>query len=310
VRESYAQDILDVIDLESIRDRRFRIAIDYGHSAAAFTLPLVLGPLGVEAIGTRGFYVDDGPAELEPLDARRIVTGVGADLGVVLDRAAERMLFIDELGEPIPADLGMLLVVRLLVLAGRAGKIAVPVTATGLVDELVEGSALTVVRTQASLSELTRTATRDGVVLAAAPTGGFVFPDVVPGYDAVTSLCKVLELLAAQDETLSSLVASLPRPTLVHRALPCPWSRKGLVMRVLNENLASRRLDLLDGVKAYDERGWVQVLPDPDEPFVHLYAEGGTEELSDELADEVAVWVSAIVEGEELPARTVEQASS
>jgi mannose-1-phosphate guanylyltransferase/phosphomannomutase len=79
----------------------------------------------------------------------------------------------------------------------------------------------------------------------------------VPGYDAVTALCKLLELLAEQDEPLSALVASLPRPTLVHRALPCPWSRKGLVMRVLNENLASRRLDLLDGVKAYDDRGWV-----------------------------------------------------
>lgn len=310
VRESYAQDILDVVDLAGIRDRRFRIAIDYGHSAAAFTLPLVLGPLGVEAIGTRGFYVEDGSAELEPLEARRIVTGVGADLGVVFDGAAERLLFVDELGEPISAELGLLLVVRLLVLAGRAGEIAVPVTATGLVDKLVEGSALTVVRTHASLSELTLAATRDGVVLAAAPTGGFVFPDVVPGYDAVTALCKVLDLLAAQDETLSAVVASLPRPTLVHRALPCPWSRKGLVMRLLNENLASRRLDLLDGVKAYDERGWVQALPDPDEPFVHVYAEGATEELSEELADEVAAWVGAIVEGDELPARTVEQASS
>ena len=310
VRESYAQDILDVVDLAGIRDRRFRIAIDYGHSAAAFTLPLVLGPLGVEAIGTRGFYVEDGSAELEPLEARRIVTGVGADLGVVFDGAAERLLFVDELGEPISAELGLLLVVRLLVLAGRAGEIAVPVTATGLVDRLVEGSALTVVRTHASLSELTLAATRDGVVLAAAPTGGFVFPDVVPGYDAVTALCKVLDLLAAQDETLSAVVASLPRPTLVHRALPCPWSRKGLVMRLLNENLASRRLDLLDGVKAYDERGWVQALPDPDEPFVHVYAEGATEELSEELADEVAAWVGAIVEGDELPARTVEQASS
>ena len=310
VRESYAQDILDVVDLAGIRDRRFRIAIDYGHSAAAFTLPLVLGPLGVEAIGTRGFYVEDGAAELEPLEARRIVTGVGADLGVVFDGAAERLLFVDELGEPISAELGLLLVVRLLVLAGRAGEIAVPVTATGLVDRLVEGSALTVVRTHASLSELTLAATRDGVVLAAAPTGGFVFPDVVPGYDAVTALCKVLDLLAAQDETLSAVVASLPRPTLVHRALPCPWSRKGLVMRLLNENLASRRLDLLDGVKAYDERGWVQALPDPDEPFVHVYAEGATEELSEELADEVAAWVGAIVEGDELPARTVEQASS
>jgi hypothetical protein len=47
-------------------------------------------------------------------------------------------------------------------------------------------------------------------------------------------------------------------------------------------------------VKAWDERGWVQALPDPDEPFVHVYAEGGTDELSEELADEVAAWVSAI----------------
>jgi mannose-1-phosphate guanylyltransferase/phosphomannomutase len=81
-------------------------------------------------------------------------------------------------------------------------------------------------------------------------------------------------------------------------------------MRLLNENLASRRLDLLDGVKAYDDRGWVQALPDQDEPFVHVYAEGATEELSEDMADELAQWVAAIVEGEELPARTVEQASS
>lgn len=81
-------------------------------------------------------------------------------------------------------------------------------------------------------------------------------------------------------------------------------------MRLLNENLAPRRLDLRDGVKAYDDRGWVQALPDQDEPFVHVYAEGATHELSGELADELAQWVAAIVEGDELPARTVEQASS
>ena len=55
-------------------------------------------------------------------------------------------------------------------------------------------------------------------------------------------------------------------------------------MRVLNEQLATRRLDLMDGIKVYDDRGWVQVLPDPDEPVVHLYAEGETEELTGELA--------------------------
>jgi mannose-1-phosphate guanylyltransferase/phosphomannomutase len=310
VRESYAQDILDSLDAEAVRRRRFRVAVDYGYSPAAFTLPLVLGPLGVEAIGAHGFFVEDVQDELDAVDARRIVTGVRADLGVVLDRAAERLLLVDERGEAVPADLGMLLVVKLLVLAGREGRIAVPITATDRVDELVAGSALEVVRTPHSLGDLTRAATEDDVVLAAAPTGGFVFPDVVPGYDAVTTLCKLLELLARQEVPLSELVAELPRPTLVHRELHCPWSRKGLVMRLVNEHLADRRLDLMDGVKAYDDRGWVQILPDPDEPLVHLYAEGATEELTGELADEVATFVETVVQGDAVEGRTLEQASS
>jgi mannose-1-phosphate guanylyltransferase/phosphomannomutase len=310
VRESYAQDILDSLDAEAVRRRRFRVAVDYGYSPAAFTLPLVLGPLGVEAIGAHGFFVEDVQEELDAVDARRIVTGVRADLGVVLDRAAERLLLVDERGEAVPADLGMLLGVKLLVLAGREGRIAVPITATDRVDELVAGSALEVVRTQHSLGDLTRAATEDDVVLAAAPTGGFVFPDVVPGYDAVTTVCKLLELLARQEAPLSELIAELPRPTLVHQELHCPWSRKGLVMRLVNEHLADRRLDLMDGVKAYDDRGWVQILPDPDEPLVHLYAEGATEELTGELADEVATFVETVVQGDAVEGRTLEQASS
>ncbi len=310
VRERFAQDILDSLDAEAVRRRRFRVALDYGYSPAAFTLPLVLGPLGVEAIAAHGFFVEDVPDELGTVDARRIVTGVRADLGVVLDRAAERLLLVDERGEAVPADLGMLLVVKLLVLAGREGRIAVPITATDRVDELVAGSALEIVRTQHSLGDLTRAATEDGVVLAVAPTGGFVFPDVVPGYDAVTTVCRLLELLAGQEPPISELVAQLPRPTLVHRELPCPWSRKGLVMRLVNEQLADRRLDLMDGVKAYDDRGWVQVLPDPDEPLVHVYAEGETEELTGELAGEVAEFVDAVVQGEGVEQRTLEQASS
>ena len=35
------------------------------------------------------------------------------------------------------------------------------------------------------------------------------------------------------------------------------------------------------------QRGWAQVLPDPDEPFVHVYAEGKTEEVSVELETEL-----------------------
>ena len=78
----------------------------------------------------------------------------------------------------------------------------------------------------------------------------------------------------------------LPVSTLVHRQLHCPFSLKGTVMRVLTERLKDREVDLTDGIKVFDERGWAQVLPDPDEPVVHVYAEGETSEDSEALGEE------------------------
>ena len=46
-------------------------------------------------------------------------------------------------------------------------------------------------------------------------------------------------------------------------------------MRLLNERFADANVDLRDGLKVFDDRGWVQVLPDPDEPLVHLYEPRG-----------------------------------
>jgi mannose-1-phosphate guanylyltransferase/phosphomannomutase len=69
-------------------------------------------------------------------------------------------------------------------------------------------------------------------------------------------------------------------------------------MRVLTERLRDRDVDLLDGIKVFDERGWAQVLPDPDEPLVHVYAEGATEEASIELESELRGLVEEIMQTE------------
>ena len=89
-------------------------------------------------------------------------------------------------------------------------------------------------------------------------------------------------------------------PDALHRELSCPWALKGTVMRVLNERYADGNVDLLDGIKIFEERGWSQVLPDPDEPLIHLYAEGASDEVSAELAGELASVVESVVAGEEI----------
>jgi mannose-1-phosphate guanylyltransferase/phosphomannomutase len=303
VRETYAQDLLRGVDVDAIRARGFRLVVDYGFSAASFVLPLVLGPLGVEAVSAHGFTTDrsdPGSALVRESigQVKQLVPAVGADLGVVLDRAAERLYLVDERGREIPVEQSLLLFLRLIGSNGRRGKLAFPITVTSQVDRLLEGSGLEVVRTPASLAELTKAAAEDGVIFAGAVGGGYVFPEFLPAYDAIASLCKLLELLAPVRGPLSDLVADLPKPTLVHRQLPCPWALKGVVMRVLTERLRDQRTDLLDGIKVFDERGWAQVLPDPDEPLVHIYAEGRTEEDSKALEEEYRRMVEEIMETE------------
>ncbi len=301
-RESYANDLLADLDARVIRDRGFRIVVDYGYSAGSFVLPLVLGPLGVEAVTAHAFESDSGAARVrlsQTVDqAQRLVEAVGADFGAVFDRSAERIFLIDERGREVRPDQGLLLYLSLLPTAVGA-KVVVPITATSQIEEVV-GDRFDVVRTPATLAALTEAASHDGVVFAGAPGGGYVFPRFLPAYDAIASLCKLLELLAPVGRPLSELVAELPRPTLIHRQLQCPWALKGTVMRVLNERFADANVDLRDGIKIFDERGWVQVLPDADEPLVHLYAEGESPEASRDLESELRLLVSDLIEREEI----------
>jgi len=310
VGEAYAEDLLGSLDVASVRERRFRIVVDYGYSAASAVLPLLLERLQVEAVSAHAVRMGDTAPSAATLretigQSKRLVGALGADLGVVFDRAAERLYLVDEQGHEIGVDRVLLLFVRLLAGNGRRGKLAFPVTVTSQVESLTRDSELEVIRTPASLAELTKAAAQDDVVFAGAVSGGYVFPDFLPAYDAVASLCKLLELLAQESRPLSQLVSELPETTLVHRQLPCPWGLKGLVMRVLAERLKGRELDLVDGVKLFTDRGWVQVLPDPDEPILHIYAEGVTEADSAELEEELRTLVEEVlVQGQEVEARS------
>ena len=105
---------------------RFRIVVDYGYSAASFVLPLVVGPLGVEAVSAHGFFADElgerGTLAQAIGHTKRLVTAIGADLGAVFDQSGERLYLVDEQGHEVPVDQALLLFVRLLAERGRRGR--------------------------------------------------------------------------------------------------------------------------------------------------------------------------------------------
>ncbi|HVL26829.1 MAG TPA: hypothetical protein VM390_01685, partial [Acidimicrobiales bacterium] len=54
------------------------------------------------------------------------------------------------------------------------------------------------------------------------------------------------------------------------------------------ERMKDRELVLVDGVKVLHDDGWALVLPDPDEPVTHVWAEGSSESEARNLAQQYA----------------------
>jgi mannose-1-phosphate guanylyltransferase / phosphomannomutase len=301
--ESYVQDLVRALDVETIAARGFRVVVDYGYSAASLVLPLVLGSLDVEVVAAHPYISErrQEPASASLSEAlgqtKRLVRAVGADFGVAMDPAAERIYLVDDEAREVAVEQELLLFLRLLASDGTKGKLAFPTTVTSLVEQLVRGTELEVERTPSSLAALTQAAAGDGVIFAGSVGGGFVFPEFAPAYDSVASLCKLLELLAPVGKPLSEIVAELPESAVIHRQVRCPWARKGAVMRILTERMKGKEVDVRDGIKVFEEEGWAQVLPDPDEPLVHVYAEGRTPEEGAKLEEEFVGLVEEIVAG-------------
>ena len=308
VRESYAHDLVDSLNVEAIRERGFRIVVDYGYSAASFVLPLVLGPLGVEAVSSHGFFAEDGGSQNSIAQAigqtKKLVTAVGADLGVVFDRAAERLYLVDETGREVPVEQALLLFLSLIGASGRTGKVAFPVTVTSQVDALVDGR-LEVVRTPNSLADLTRAAAGEGVVFAGAVGGGYVFPEFLPAYDAVASLAKLLELLAPrQDAGLAArrrAAAADPHPPPARLPVGPQGPR-----HAAPERAARRARPRPDGRDQADRTSAAgrRCCRIPTSRCSTSTRRATTEAESNELEQEVRELVEEIMQGDGAPART------
>ena len=131
---------------------------------------------------------------------------------------------------------------------------------------------------------------------AASQESGFIWPDFLPAYDATATLVKLLDLLAVdRAQAVRGRRTICPTVHIAHEIVPTPWERKGSIMREMVERSKGRDVVLVDGVKILHPDGWALVLPDPEEPIVHVWAEAGSDHEAAQLAAEYARRINQIV---------------
>jgi mannose-1-phosphate guanylyltransferase/phosphomannomutase len=291
-REYYLQGLLDAVDADAIRKRAPKVVIDYAWGAAVLTGPVVCGRIGADVLAANA-VLDEERATLTRAQVEEQVTKVsalvrssGADLGVMIDSTGERLRLVDGRGRVIGVDAALLAYVDLVTRTSPGARVAVPVTTSRAVAEVVESRGGQVVWTKVSSAALAAASEEPGVVFAGAEGGGYIFPRFLPAYDAVMSLVKLLELLAAADSRLEDVVDALPVSHVVREDVATPWEAKGAVMRRLVERAEGEQTVTIDGVKAYRGRDWALVIPHPQEPVIRVWAEGADPEGSARLAAE------------------------
>jgi mannose-1-phosphate guanylyltransferase / phosphomannomutase len=145
-----------------------------------------------------------------------------------------------------------------------------------------------VLPTALSPSGLMEVAASGGVAFAADQEGGYIFPAFLPSFDAAAALVEMIALLGRAAESLADVVKRVPEIPILHSEVETPFEQKGLVMRTLMEQLVEGdgEVLLVDGIKVRRASGWVLVVPDPEEPSTHIWAEGSDWDASAQLTEE------------------------
>ena len=290
--ERYSDALMTTVDTEAIVAAEFKVVLDYAYGSASFVMPNVLSKLGAEVLAVNPYAATAGATAFDVAShaarVSELVRSSGAHLGAVIDAPGEHLTLVDDSGRILAHDEALHALLQLVTGETPGVKVAVPVAVSRSVEDLCRRNEAELIWTKLSTPHLMEVASEGGVRFAASQEGGYIFPSFLPAYDAAATLVNLLDMLARQGVRLSKVVSQVPPFYMAHERVVTPWEQKGTVMRTLVERLPDRETLLVDGVKVLHDEGWALVLPDPDDPITHIWAEGPSDREARALAEEYA----------------------
>ena len=281
---------LDVIDVERIRSRRFKVVLDCINGAGSVIAPHLLERLGAQVVEmdcepSGDFHRDPEPRpeNLQALAAR--VRAEGADVGFACDPDADRLALVDETGRALSEEYTLALAADE-VLAARRGPVVVNLSTSSLIDVVADRHGVVLHRTPVGEAHVVARMLETGAVVGGEGNGGVILPALHPGRDAVLGMALILQILAAREQSLSRQVEQYPPFYMTKNkvALEGPFSTERV-----REALGALRpieVDTQDGVKAVLREGWIHLRVSNTEGLVRVIAEAPDGDRARALAEE------------------------
>jgi phosphomannomutase / phosphoglucomutase len=293
VRAAYMQKIADSIHIP----RKVRFVADGGNGCFGLVGLDLFHKCGQEPIelycepdGEFPNHHPDPTVEENLQDLIALVKKEKAELGIGFDGDADRIGVVDEKGGIVWGDQLLTLFARDILRTNPGATIVGEVKCSQNLFKDIEQRGGKAIMSAAGHSLIKNKMRETKALLAGEMSGHVCFSDRYYGFDDATyAACRVLEIVANADCTLSELLADLPKTaTTPELRIDCADEKKFDIVRELTENFRKHYEVIdIDGVRVNFGDGWALVRASNTQPALTLRFEASTRERLKELIEVV-----------------------
>lgn len=282
----------ELVQVEAIRAKRFKVVVDGINSSGAIAVPQLLEALGCETILINGVPNGEFAHNPEPLakhltQLSQTIVAEKADLGISVDPDVDRLAFVCEDGQMFGEEFTLVAVADY-ILTQRPGNTVSNLSSTRALRDITEkhggqyfASAV------GEVNVVTKMKAVDAVI-GGEGNGGIIVPDLHYGRDALIGIGLFLSHLAAKNQSMTALKASYPSYQMVKDkiALTPEIDLDGILI-ALEEKYKSENYNTIDGLKIDFPDRWVHLRKSNTEPIIRVYAEGPDLESAQALVEQI-----------------------
>ena len=271
-----------VFDVEAIKRRRLKIAVDCCNGACSRLIPRWLQEIGCEVLAINDDVASTFPHAPEPkpetmAQLSAVVKAGHADIGFAHDADGERLGIVTEAGQPLSEELTLALA-TLIRLQQKKGTVVTNVSTTGAIEQIAAVYDSKVVRTQVGQTYISESIAEVNGVLGGEGSGGVTVPELHLTHDSAAAVGLILEGLARDGRSASSvskLVEDLPRLSMLKHNVPVEPSRLYSVLQNFRGAVEREQLvyDLTDGIRVVFPEGWIHVRASNTESMIRIIVE-------------------------------------
>ena len=281
--------VLKYVDADRIRQRRFRVALDAVNGAGSLmSSGFLRDTMNCELHAISVDPDQPFPREAEPrpdtlTELAELVRHNGCDVGFGQDPDGDRLAVVDETGRVMDNDDVLALAVDA-ALRRLPGDVVVNLTTSSAIDDLARAYGRRVFRTPVGEANVVETMEAVKAVIGGeGSNGGIIFPAVQLCRDSYTGMAFILDRMVETGQSVSELVAALPRYYRRFGKVEYEHGRLGTLMQALEENFPGVPTDRSDGIKLMLPDGWIHVRSSNTEPLLRMAAEAKSDQQVDDL---------------------------